>query len=113
LEAGRLAVGGIQSGTDLGVADDEVAGADALGRDVLHQIGEDERGGGQLLIVELGDAKGADQGSDAVAVDILDSQIDFVHSGLERDGLPVDLRGEPGLFQQFVGLVDADGVLKG
>src|SRR5438105_6076791 len=54
-KGGWLAVGGLHLGTNFVGPNHEVASADFARRDWLHLVSQDQRGGSELFVAEVGD----------------------------------------------------------
>src|ERR1051326_5419875 len=109
----RLAVGRLHLGTDFVGPNDEVAGADFARRDWLHLVGQDQRGGSELFVAEIGDGIGAAEDAVFVAVDVFHHDVKPVKARTHGKRLPIKRDVVDFFFQQLGGNILAERFFKG
>src|SRR5579871_3913178 len=87
---------GVDARANLGVTDHELAGTDPSSGNGLHEVGEDQRTGGQLLFIELRHIEDGFVGPAGSRVEVFSGNVQAIASRRKRDGFLVERRAIAG-----------------
>src|SRR5579871_4930074 len=102
-----------QARTHLGVADHELTAADAVGRNFLDDVGQDQAALSQLVFFKMGDVEGHRIAGHIAADDVLTDDVQTVHAGGQRDGLLINLSSVQNLIQHIRRNLDGGRIFEG